>query len=51
MMMRSFFSPNDRPGAALDTLRKLPILIRHAITIGWRSTCPNRAAGNALQAH
>jgi integrase len=25
----------DRPGAALDTLKKLRILIRHAINIGW----------------
>lgn len=25
----------DRPGAALDTLKKLRILIRHAISIGW----------------
>jgi hypothetical protein len=25
----------DRPGAALDTLKKLRILIRHAINVGW----------------
>lgn len=25
----------DRPGAALDTLKKLRILVRHAIDIGW----------------
>jgi hypothetical protein len=25
----------DRPGAALDILKKLRILIRHAINVGW----------------
>lgn len=25
----------DRPGAALDTLKKLRILVRHAIALGW----------------
>lgn len=31
----------DKPGAALDTLKKLRILIRHAITIGWLKTDPS----------
>jgi enterobacteria phage integrase len=31
----------DRPGAALDTLKKLRILIRHAINIGWLKTDPS----------
>jgi enterobacteria phage integrase len=31
----------DRPGAALDTLKKLRILIRHAINIGWLKHDPS----------
>lgn len=31
----------DRPGAALDTLKKLRILIRHAINIGWIKNDPS----------
>jgi enterobacteria phage integrase len=30
----------DRPAAALDTLKKLRILIRHAIEIGWLNSDP-----------
>jgi enterobacteria phage integrase len=37
----------DRSGAALDTLKKLRILIRHAINIGWRRRIsrPNARSG------
>lgn len=31
----------DRPGSALDTLKKLRILIRHAINIGWLKHDPS----------
>jgi len=31
----------DRPGAGLDTLKKLRILIRHAINIGWLKHDPS----------
>ena len=31
----------DRPGAALDTLKKLRILIRHAINVGWLKHDPS----------
>src|SRR5258705_2220059 len=31
----------DRPAAALDTLKKLRILIRHAIDIGWLKSDPS----------
>jgi integrase len=31
----------DRPGAALDTLKKIRILIRHAINIGWLKHDPS----------
>ncbi len=31
----------DRPGAALDTIKKLRILIRHAINIGWLKHDPS----------
>jgi enterobacteria phage integrase len=31
----------DRPGAALDLLKKLRILIRHAIDIGWLKSDPS----------
>jgi enterobacteria phage integrase len=31
----------DRPGAALDTLKKLRILIHHAIDIGWLKSDPS----------
>jgi enterobacteria phage integrase len=31
----------DRPGAALDTLKRLRILIRHAINIGWLKHDPS----------
>src|SRR4051794_26782919 len=31
----------DRPGAALDTLKKLRILIRHAVNIGWLKHDPS----------
>jgi len=31
----------DRPGAALDTLKKLRILIHHAINIGWLKHDPS----------
>jgi enterobacteria phage integrase len=31
----------DRPAAALDTLKKLRILIRHAIDIGWLTSDPS----------
>lgn len=31
----------DRPGSALDTLKKLRILIRHAIDIGWLKSDPS----------
>ena len=31
----------DRPAAALDTLKKLRILIRHAIEIGWLKSDPS----------
>jgi integrase len=31
----------DRPGAALDTLKKLRILIRHAIDLGWLKNDPS----------
>jgi enterobacteria phage integrase len=31
----------DRPAAALDTLKKLRILIRHAIEIGWLNSDPS----------
>jgi enterobacteria phage integrase len=31
----------NRPGAALDTLKKLRILIRHAINIGWLKHDPS----------
>jgi enterobacteria phage integrase len=31
----------DRPGAALDTLKKLRILIRHAIDLGWLKYDPS----------
>jgi integrase len=31
----------DRPGAALDSLKKLRILIRHAINIGWLKHDPS----------
>src|SRR5262249_46133302 len=33
----------DRPGAALDTLKKLRILIRHSINIGWLKHDPTLA--------
>lgn len=33
----------DRPGAALDTLKKLRILVRHAIDIGWLKHDPTLA--------
>ena len=32
---------SDRPGAALDILKKLRILIRHAINIGWLKHDPS----------
>ena len=31
----------DRPAAALDTLKKLRILIRHAMEIGWLNSDPS----------
>lgn len=31
----------DRPGAALDTLKKLRVLIRHAINVGWLKHDPS----------
>ena len=31
----------DRPGAALDTLKKLRILIRHAVDLGWLKHDPS----------
>jgi integrase len=31
----------DRPGAELDTLKKLRILIRHAVDIGWLQSDPS----------
>jgi enterobacteria phage integrase len=31
----------DRPGAALDILKKLRILIRHAINVGWLKHDPS----------
>lgn len=33
----------DRPGAALDTLKKLRILVRHAIDLGWLRHDPTLA--------
>jgi hypothetical protein len=37
------FEPSlrQRPGAALDTLKKLRILIRHTINIGWLKHDPS----------
>jgi integrase len=44
----------DRPGAALDTLKKLRILIRHAIAIEWLKYDPSvgikRPKGNEIRA-
>jgi integrase len=44
----------DRPGAALDTLKKLRILIRHAMGLGWLSSDPSagikRPKGNEIRA-
>jgi integrase len=31
----------DRPGAGLDTLKKVRVLIRHAISIGWLKSDPS----------
>jgi len=36
----------DRPGAALDTLKKLRILIRHAIEKDWRRAIANVVGPN-----
>lgn len=44
----------DRPGAALDTLKKLRVLIRHAIHIEWLDQDPSigiaRPKGNEIRA-
>ena len=41
-IVTGILQPNvDRPGAALDTLKKLRILIRHAINIGWLKHDPS----------
>ncbi len=44
----------DRPGAALDTLKKLRVLIRHAIHIEWLDRDPSlgikRPKGNEIRA-
>ncbi len=41
-IVNGFLQPfANRPGAALDTLKKLRILIRHAINIGWLKHDPS----------
>jgi enterobacteria phage integrase len=41
-IITAFLQPfADRPGAALDTLKKLRILIRHAIDLGWLKYDPS----------
>jgi integrase len=41
-IVKAFLDPYaDRPGAALSMLKMLRILIKHAITLGWRSNDPS----------
>lgn len=43
-IVKAFLDPlADKPGAALDTLKKLRILIRRAIVLGWLSSDPSVA--------
>lgn len=43
-IVKAFLDPlADKPGAALDTLKKLRILIRRAIVLGWLTSDPSVA--------
>lgn len=43
-IVKGFLDPlADKPGAALDTLKKLRILIRRAIVLGWLTSDPSAA--------